>query len=95
MPDISEGLHANMSALAQRKSTSSTSYFGSRVELTLNALPWGATGSRGSSLVCSAASKLPSCLAVDSRSSLTSFYRFATSTSSSANTSACSTQSKS
>jgi hypothetical protein len=41
MPGISEGLHANMSALAQRKSTSSTSYFGSRVELTLNALPWG------------------------------------------------------
>jgi hypothetical protein len=30
-----------MSALARRKSTSTTSYFGSRVELTLNALPPG------------------------------------------------------
>jgi hypothetical protein len=43
MPGISEGLHVKMSALEQRKSTSTTSYFGSRVELTLNALP-----SRGS-----------------------------------------------
>jgi hypothetical protein len=41
MPGIFEGLHAKMSALAQRKSTSTTSYFGSRVELTLNALPSG------------------------------------------------------
>jgi hypothetical protein len=40
------------------------------VELTLNALPSGAAGSRGTSLVCSAASKLPACLAVESRSSL-------------------------
>jgi hypothetical protein len=39
-----EGLHAKMSALARRKSMSTTSYFGSRVELTLNALPSG--GSR-------------------------------------------------
>jgi hypothetical protein len=59
MPGISEGLHAKMSALARRKSTSTTSYFGSRVELTLNALPLGAAGSRGTSLVYSAASKLP------------------------------------
>jgi hypothetical protein len=35
MPGISEGLYAKMSALAWRKSTSTTSYFGSRVELTL------------------------------------------------------------
>jgi hypothetical protein len=61
MPGISEGFHAKMSALARRKSTSTTSYFGSRVELTLNALPSGAAGSRGTPLVCSAASKLPAC----------------------------------
>jgi hypothetical protein len=33
MPSISEGLHAKLSAFARRKSTSTTSYFGSRVEL--------------------------------------------------------------
>jgi hypothetical protein len=44
MPGISEGLHAKMSALARRKSMSTSSYFGSRVELTLNALALG--GSR-------------------------------------------------
>jgi hypothetical protein len=38
---MSEGLHAKMSALARRKSTSTASYFGLRVELTLNALPSG------------------------------------------------------
>jgi hypothetical protein len=37
MPGISEGLHTKMSALARRKSTSTTSYFESRVELSLNA----------------------------------------------------------
>jgi hypothetical protein len=47
MPGISEVLHAKMSALARRKSTSTTSYFGPRVELALNALPSGAAGSRG------------------------------------------------
>jgi hypothetical protein len=36
-----QGLHAKMLALARRKSMSTTSYFGSRVELTLNALPSG------------------------------------------------------
>jgi hypothetical protein len=51
-----------MSALARRKSTSTTSYLGSRVELTLNALPSGEEGSRGTSLVCSAASNVPVCL---------------------------------
>jgi hypothetical protein len=33
MPGISKGLRAKMSALARRKSTSTTSYFGSKVEL--------------------------------------------------------------
>jgi hypothetical protein len=47
MPGMFEGLHAKMSALARRKSTSTTSYFRLRVELTLNALPLGAAGSRG------------------------------------------------
>jgi hypothetical protein len=41
---MSEGLHAKMSPLAWRKSTSTTSYFESMVELALNALPSG--GSR-------------------------------------------------
>jgi hypothetical protein len=54
-----------MSALERRKSTSTTSYFESRVELTLNTLSSGAAGSRGTSLVCSAASKQPTCLAVE------------------------------
>ena len=35
---MSEGLHAKMSALARRKSTSTTSYLLSRVALTCNAL---------------------------------------------------------
>jgi hypothetical protein len=73
MPGMSEGLQAKMPALPQRKSTSTTSYFESRVELTLNVLPSGATGSRGTSFVCSAASKLPACLAEESRPSLASF----------------------
>jgi hypothetical protein len=47
MLGISEGLHAKMSALAWRKSTSTTSYFGSRVELTLNVLPSGASRVEG------------------------------------------------
>jgi hypothetical protein len=47
MPGMFEGLHAKMSVLAQRKSTSITSYFGSTVELTLNVLPSGAAGSKG------------------------------------------------
>jgi hypothetical protein len=55
---MSEGLHAKMSVLVWRKSTSTTSYFGSRVELILNGLPSGVARSRGTSFVCSAASKL-------------------------------------
>jgi hypothetical protein len=51
MPGMSEGLHAKMSALARRKSTSTSSYFGLRVELTLNALPSRVVGSRGTSFV--------------------------------------------
>jgi hypothetical protein len=62
MPDIFEGHHVKMSALARRKSTSTTSYFGSRVELTRNTLPSRAVASRGTSLVCSAALKLLACL---------------------------------
>ena len=41
MPGMSEGLHAKMSALAWRKSTSTTSYLLSRVVLTYNALSSG------------------------------------------------------
>jgi hypothetical protein len=46
MPGIFKGLHAKMSALAWRKSTSTTYYFESRVELTLSALPSGGGPSR-------------------------------------------------
>jgi hypothetical protein len=74
-----EGLHAKMSALARRKSTITTSYFGSRVELILNVMPSGETGSRGTYFVCSVALKLPACLAEESRPSLANFSRFATS----------------
>jgi hypothetical protein len=66
MPDMFEVLHAKMLVLARRKSTSTTSYFGSRVELTLNTLPSGAVGSRGTSFVSSAAMKVPTCLAWES-----------------------------
>ena len=59
MPGMSKGLHAKMSALARRKSTSTTSYLSSRVELTLNILPSLAEGSRGTSFVPSAGSKAP------------------------------------
>jgi hypothetical protein len=41
MPGKFEGLHAKMSALARRKSTSTTFYFGLRAELTLNTMPLG------------------------------------------------------
>jgi hypothetical protein len=47
MPDMSKGLHAKMSVLVRRKSTSTTSYFGSWVELTLNTLPSGGSGVEG------------------------------------------------
>ena len=59
MPGMSEGLHANMSVFARRKSTSTTSYLGSRLELILNALPLEVPGSRKTSLVSTAGSKLP------------------------------------
>ena len=59
MPDMSEGLHANTSAFARRKSTSTASYLGSRLELILNALPSEASWLRKMSLVSSAGSKLP------------------------------------
>ena len=59
IPGMSEGLNANMSAFARRKSTSTTSYLGSMLELILNALPSEVPGSRKTSLVPSAGSKLP------------------------------------
>jgi hypothetical protein len=67
---------------------STTSYFRSRVELTLNVLPSEAAGSRGTSFVFLAASKLPACLVEESGPLLASFSRSATSVSSSARTSA-------
>ena len=59
MPGMSEGLHANTSVFARRKSTRTTSYLGSRLELILNTLPFEASGLRKMSLVSSAGSKLP------------------------------------
>jgi len=59
MPGMSEGLYANTSLFARRKSTSTGSYLGSKLELILNALPSEASGSRKTSLVSSAGSKLP------------------------------------
>jgi len=41
MLGMSKGLHANMSVFARRKSTSTASYLGLRLVLTLNALPSG------------------------------------------------------
>ena len=58
MPSMSEGLHTNTSTFAQRKSTNTASYLGSRLELILNTLPSRALGSRRMSLVSSAGSKL-------------------------------------
>ena len=59
MPSMSEGLHANTSTFEWRKSTSTTSYLGLRLELILNALPLEASGLRKMSLVSSAGLKLP------------------------------------
>jgi hypothetical protein len=61
MPEISEGLHTNILALAQRKSTSTTSYLGSSSELTFNILSLKPLGSRGMALTISADSKLSVC----------------------------------
>ena len=59
MPGISEGLHAKISALARRKSKSTTSYLLLRVALIFSVLPSGVFGLRGTSLVPSAGSKAP------------------------------------
>ena len=59
MPFMSEGLHTNTSAFARRKSMSTASYMGSRLELILNALPSVASVSRKMSFVSSSDSKLP------------------------------------
>ena len=59
MPGMSEGLHANISAFARRKSTSTASYLGSRSALIVSTLPSELLGSSGIFLVPSASSKLP------------------------------------
>ena len=56
---MSEGLHANMSAFAWRKSTSTAFYLGSKSALIVNTLPSELLGSSGIFLVPSAGSKLP------------------------------------
>ena len=82
--NISEGLHAKMSALARRKSTSTTSYLPSRVALICNALSLGPFGSRGTFLIPSAGSKLPVCRCMESKASLAILLRVAARASSSA-----------
>ena len=95
MPGMSEGLHAEMSALARRKSTSTTSYLLSSVALIFSTLPSGVFGLRGISLAPSAASKLPACHCLDSIASLAILCRSAARASSIANASACLTHSTS
>ena len=58
MPGMSEGLHANISAFAWRKSTSMASYLLSRVVLTFNVRPLEQLGSIGTSLTISMGSKV-------------------------------------
>ena len=84
MLGMSEGLHAKMSALARRKSMSTTSYLLSRVALTCNALSSERFGSRGTFLIPSAGSKLPACRCVESKASLAILSRVAARASSSA-----------
>ena len=54
VPDMSEGLHANMSVFAQRKSTSTAPYLLPRVALTLSTRSFEHVGSTGTSLTASA-----------------------------------------
>ena len=58
MPGMSEGLHANMSAFARRKSMSTTSYLGLRSALIISTLSSEPLGSSGIFFVPSAGSKL-------------------------------------
>ena len=84
-----------MSALAQRKSTSTTSNLLSRVALIFNALPSGVFGSRGMPLAPSAGSKLLACHFVESMATFAILYRSAARALSTAKASACSTHSMS
>jgi hypothetical protein len=59
MMGMSEGLHANTSAFARRKSTSTTSYLGSSSEPIRTCLQASLLGSRGTDLTASAGLKLP------------------------------------
>jgi hypothetical protein len=61
MPGMSEGLHAKISAFAQRKSTSTASYLGSSSEPILTFLLASLLGSREKDLTASASSKFPAC----------------------------------
>jgi hypothetical protein len=57
MLGMSEGLHANISAFARRKSTITSSYLGSSWELIRNVISPELLGSRGTVFVASAGSK--------------------------------------
>jgi hypothetical protein len=59
MLGMSEGLHANMSLFARRKSTSMASYFRSRSALIVSTMSLEPLGSSGIFFVPSAGSKLP------------------------------------
>ena len=59
MLGMSEGLHANMSAFAQRKSMSTAFYLGSRLVLIVSTLSLDLLGSSGIFFVPSVGSKLP------------------------------------
>jgi hypothetical protein len=61
MPSMSEGIHVNISAFTWRKSTSTSSYLGSISELIRSVLSLELLGLRGTVLVASAGSKLPTC----------------------------------
>ena len=59
MPGMFEGVHANMSAFARRKSTSTASYLGSGSALVVSTMPPEPLVSSGIFFVPSAGSKLP------------------------------------
>ena len=59
MLGISEGLHVNLLLFAQRKSTSTASYLGSRSALIVSTLPSELSGLSGTFFVPSVGSKLP------------------------------------
>jgi hypothetical protein len=94
MSGMSEGLHANISAFARSKSTSTASYLGSSSELTFNVLSLKPLGSRGVDLTASTGSKLSACR-LGSSTSLMRFSRSAMRASDSMRASAYSTHSTS